>query len=308
MATFSDCYSLSKKIFPKDSLKFRLKRTRYALRLRFLHPGLIEKAESFFAETPTKRYVFALPNFRTLMYKQQLRPWFYRNSTAKYRWHFLTSHFSYLEKTHKSEVIRGMYSSEIPPLIAHEKDQKLSFRIGYHVDASKEGLAWFLLEMNDEVLYKISFWLMEYDGVPTLCIGALQGGKATLETNRIFTKEFFGLRPQNLALTVLRWYAIAAGIQQIFTFPKEKMMSKKINENTAITEFWEEQGAKPVVGTPFISIDLVTRYKSNDDIPTRKRSMYKKRYEFVDRLGNSLSAQFETYIKRDEEKDIQQAA
>ena len=137
---------------------------------------------------------------------------------------------------------------------------------------------------------------MEHNGIPTLCIGTLQGGKATLETNRIFTKEFWGLRPQNMALTALRWYARTIGIEQIFSIPADKLWSKKIKDRAAIAEFLQEQGATLVVNSPFVKLKLENIQKDLSDIPTRKRSMYKKRYEFLDRLQTKFTTQIQTYI------------
>ena len=123
---------------------------------------------------------------------------------------------------------------------------------------------------------------MLHQGKPTLCISAFQGGKETLETNRDFTKYFFGLRPQNMGIQALRWYAESLGIQQIYSFPIEKIWSKKIKDRAAVEEFLQKQGAQLVAATPYVELNLLETRKSLEDIASKKRSMYKKRFEFLD--------------------------
>lgn len=297
MATIVQCYSLAKRFFSGTSHKCFQRRLEYAVRLFVRHHRLVDQIESFIAENPARRDIFALPDVRKLIYGQQMHPCFYRNSSREHRLHFLKSHFLFMERTHKEDVIKHIYSSTIDPIVFYDEDTKLSFRLNYHRDMSREGLLWLLIEMNDNLLYKITFWFMEHNGVPTLCIGALQGGKTTLDDNRFFTKKFWGLRPQNMALTVLRWYAKSLGIRHLYTFPKHSLWSTHINEQTAITEFWQEQGATPVKNTPFIELALDVPHKDLAEVATRKRSMYKKRYDFLDNLRDHMQVHFELYFK-----------
>ncbi len=300
MVSFQKCYEVASACIPTAKKRVFLKRLNFAVRFFFIHSSLIELVETFFSENLLRRSIIGIPGFRENIYKQQIRNCFYRDSTSAHRRHFLQSHFVFLEKTHTEESISKIYTDSLPPLVFLEGDNRLSFHISYEKFVEREGLLLLVVKMNDITLYRIYFWLTQYNDLPTLCVGALQGGKNTLEINREFTKEFWGLRPQNLAFTVLRWYAKSMGIQQLYTFPREKLWNSKIVEQTALDEFWQEQGATPVANTPFIKLELNIPHKDISDIPTRKRSMYKKRYDFLDRLGAEIVVQLQPLLKTPE--------
>lgn len=258
---------------------------------------MIEAVEEFFSKNSLRSFIWKTPGFRADIYKQQIRRCFYRGSTSAQRKYFLLSHFSFLENSHSEDCIRKFYTKSFSPIEFVESENCLSFSIKYEKFVEREGLLLLLVEINGITLYKIYFWFMEDNFLPTLCIGAFQGGKNNLDINRVFTKEFWGLRPQNMAISALRWYAQALGIKQIYTFPKDKFWNKKIVDQTGLDEFWLEQGATPVAKTPFVRLDMDIPHKDISDVPTRKRSMYKKRYDFLDRLRNSLFEQLKPFVK-----------
>jgi uncharacterized protein VirK/YbjX len=293
-----NCYEMAKACYPTAQNHSLRKRLRFSLRLFCGYREAANKVESFFTGTPLRRFIMSLPDFRERVYVQQVRPSFYRNSIDAHRTLFLTSHFKFLEKTHKEEVVRQLYSQSLSPVLFSEGDSALSFSISYHPSILKEGLLRLSVSANNVCLYRIVFWLMDYHGVPTLCISALQGGKDTLQENHAFTKQYWGLRPQNMAMTVLRLYAKAAGIKQIYTFAKKDLLCEKIARQTDLDQFWQEQGAVPVVHSPFIKLAMESPRKELSEVATRKRSTYKKRYEFLDRFQPVLAEQFALYMER----------
>jgi uncharacterized protein VirK/YbjX len=273
------------------------KRLKFSLRLFYGYRATVKSVEAFFAETFARRHIMALPEFRERIYIQQVRPGFYRNSTSTDRAHFLQSHFQFLENTHKSDVVRNIYNELLPPISLQAEAGALSIAVGYHFSILNEGLLRLSVAMNNVDLYRITFWFMQHNGTPVLCIGALQGGQETLEANRAFTKEFWGLRPQNLAMTALRWYAQAAGVRGLYTFPKHRLWSTRIAKHTDLDQFWHEQGATPVEQSPFIELDFAIPRKALTEVPTRKRSAYKKRYEFLDNLQAHVAAHFTSFMQ-----------
>lgn len=289
--------SLAKAIFPESEKNFRSKRLRYTLRLCFLFPKLSNEIESFFSANKLRQTIFSHNGFKGKIYRQQIRNCFYNKSKPSHRLHFLKSHFSILESTHRENIIHDFYTAKTEPIIFQEGDNKLSFQIIYTHDIVREGLLWLRIALNDEVLYKITFWFCEHGNQNVMCVGALQGGKATLEVNRSFTKLFWGLRPQNMAMSVLRWYAQTIGIEKLYTFPIDKLWSDRIVDKENIAEFWLEQGARVVAGSPFIELAFEIPHKAMNEIPTRKRSMYKKRYDFLDRLRPAITEKFISYLK-----------
>jgi uncharacterized protein VirK/YbjX len=74
-------------------------------------------------------------------------------------------------------------------------------------------------------------------------------------------------------------------------------LSRRISEQTDLDQFWLEQGAMPVEQTPFVQLHLDAPRKDLSAVPTRKRSAYRKRYEFLDRLRAQLESQFESFMR-----------
>ncbi len=287
---FTCAFNARKRVF--------LKRLQFTLRIYFRHFSTLESIEHFFSQTPLRRLLIEKPDFKGSIYIQQVRQFFYRSSISSHRKHFLLSHFTFLENSHTEDAIKQFYADSFQPILIFEEEDKLSFSISYQTLVSREGLLMLTIDMNNIPLYKIYFWFTEHNGLPTLCIGALQGGKNALEVNRDFTKKFWGLRPQNMAISLLRWYATTLGISQIYTFPKERLWNKKISEQTSLDEFWQEQGAIPVPETPFIKLELDIPSKDISDIPVRKRSMYKKRYSFLEQLRDTFVTQLNPLLKQ----------
>ncbi len=281
----------------KDSIPRKKKHTlfrelRFASRLYFTNHHLPERVDSFFGASPTRQFLIAQPGFKANLFRQQVRSCFYVKSSSKDRWHFAKSHFTFLENTHTQNTIEKLYGDQAIAFSIPHADTELTFSLDYEHIITREGFLRLTMSFNGTELYKITFWFSYFNGEPSLCIGALQGGQNTLEENRLFTKTFFGVRPQNMALAALRLYAKVLNIKLLLTFPKEKMWrTTRIAELTEINEFWHEQGAVPIRNTPFLQIDTELARKDLNDVASKKRSMYRHRYAFLDHLDNYLMSE-----------------
>jgi uncharacterized protein VirK/YbjX len=279
-----ECYRLARESIAKRGLKHFAKVIKRTVRFFYYRSYLLENIDLFFAATPARRRVMAEPEFRWKIYVQQLRESFHRGSAREDRLHFLHSHLRFLERTHREGVIESMYASALLPFLWRELDSNISLQIEHAKHSTREGLLQLSLVVDGVRLYKVVFWFSSDDGMPRLCIGALQGGVDSLQENREFTKKFWGLRPQNMVLIALRCYARAAGVTGIYALPKDLAMSRKVAAETDLDALWKEQGARPVANSPFLALSLDTPRKDQSDIPSRKRGMYKKRYEFLGRF------------------------
>jgi uncharacterized protein len=292
-------YQLAKDCIPRKNKHTLFRELRFACRLYFTNHQLPEQVDSFFSASPIRQYLISLPGFKANLFRQQVRTCFHVKSTNQDRWHYVKSHFSFLENTHASATIEKLYSGQALAFnITNDNDDVLTFALDYEHIITREGFLRLVMSFNGMALYKITFWFSYLDGVPSLCIGALQGGQNTLEENRAFTKSFFGVRPQNMTLAALRLYAKNLGIKQLLTFPKEKMWrTARIAEFTEINEFWQEQGAVAISNTPFLKIDTELARKDINDVASKKRSMYKQRYAFLDRLEDFLTQEMQCHLR-----------
>lgn len=271
---------------------------RFAIRLYITNPNLPDSIADFFSKNSTRRFVFSQTGFKAHLVRQQVRSCFYLGSTAEERWHFATSHFSFLEKNHTSDFVKHIYAKRPLTLLESQiKDTKLKITLDYADVIAREGFLRLSVSMTDIDLYTITFWFSSLGETPCLYIGALQGGKNTLEENRLFTKTFYGIRPQNMAMLALRFYAKATGVKTLLSFPKEKMRCfKKIAAFTDINEFWQEQGATQLPNTPFLKIATELDRKPLHEIASKKRSMYKQRYELLDQLEADLISEIKAHV------------
>jgi uncharacterized protein VirK/YbjX len=286
--SLGECYRLSRESIAKHGFRHFAKVVKRTVRFFYHRSYLRENIDLFFAASSARRRVMAVPEFRSKIYVQQLRESFHRGSTQTNRLHFIQSHFRLLERTHREGVIESMYASALTPFLCRELDSNICLRIEHAKNSTREGLLQLVLVVDDVRLYKVVFWFGYVDGMPALCIGALQGGVDSLHANREFTKKFWGLRPQNMALIALRCYARAAGITRIHALPKHLAMSRRIAATTDLDALWKEQGAQPVANSPFLALSLDMPRKDHTDIPARKRGMYRKRYDFLDRFERRI--------------------
>ncbi len=294
-----ECYRLSKASVANRGVKYFVRTLKRTVRLFCYRTYLREHIDAFFAATAVRTRLMAIPEFRPKIYVQQLRTAYHRNSNRADRLRYLQSHFQFLERTHRDSAIDSIYAGRFPVLLYRELDSEIFCKLEFPRYSMREGLLQMAFGVDGVSLYKVVFWFTQEMGEPAVCIGALQGGVASLEANREFTKKFGGLRPQNMALAILRWYAQATGVTRIYALPKARAMSRRIAAETDLDALWREQGAEPVMGSCFVRLLLDTPRKEHSDIPVRKRSMYKKRYEFLDRFRDQAFDHIRSHLLRE---------
>lgn len=127
----------------------------------------------------------------------------------------------------------------------------------------------------------------------TLLIASIQGTKDSqrniLELNKRLTKEAFGLRPQNLLIATLQSLCSAWNIDNLIGIDPKHQVKRK--QNTARQGFkfdyialWNELGAlKNFSGYWSLSTQMPLRELA--EVPSHKRSQYRKRNEFLNQLS-----------------------
>lgn len=148
----------------------------------------------------------------------------------------------------------------------------------------------------------IAFTFGIRDDAPTIFIGAVQGIHRGIPTDRSLliykhlTKDFEGLRPRSLLLDVLKMICNALGVKSILAvadenrhhrhkffgeYPAEKM---GVSYNT----IWAENAGVPSDIPGFYEIPVEIARRQQDEIPTRKRAMYKRRYDILDSIRSEV--------------------
>jgi uncharacterized protein VirK/YbjX len=142
------------------------------------------------------------------------------------------------------------------------------------------------------------------DNSGTVCIfiGALQGihkgvsSEKSLSIYRDLTKQLYGLRPKSLLVDVLRMIASQYGIKRILGVADENRQHRhpyfgKRDKTTFAFDYnnlWRDVGGNPENEVGFYDIPI--KYASRDlsEIPSKKRAMYRHRYETLSFINDSL--------------------
>lgn len=146
--------------------------------------------------------------------------------------------------------------------------------------------------------FSIAFSLRrEADGQLTAWIGGLQGRNRDdmLETYRSLTKLLHGLRPRDFLLEALKMLLRKLGVTRLYAvsdaarhhrhafFGRVKAVLQDYDE------IWADRGGV-AISADFFELPMTAERRDEATIKPNKRSMYRKRFEFLDRLEGALLA------------------
>ena len=153
-----------------------------------------------------------------------------------------------------------------------------------------DGLTTMSLWYGIDRMFTISFMLGK-DG-PRTCayVGGLQGrGEASIrEIYREMTKEAKGVRPRDLTIELFRMLCRAMGVSHIYAVSEDARgwNDRFSDEEKAVAslnydEAWEERGGQRL-NADWFSLPVEPQRRDVQDIPARKRALYRQRYAFLD--------------------------
>ncbi len=140
-------------------------------------------------------------------------------------------------------------------------------------------------------------------GTTCIYVGALQGihrgipHEQSLAIYRDLTKQLNGLRPKPLIVDVLRMMATQLGANRILAvaddnrqhrhpyFGKRERRSLASNYD----EIWQELGGRLDSESGFYDIPLQYSDRDLSEIPSKKRAMYRRRYEMLDFINSCVT-------------------
>lgn len=261
----------------------------------FIHRKEVNILESHLGKTQIGKEFF---NLHPLIWFQLTRQNFHINSTTKERLSYILTTWDFFEK-HLSEADRyNIYCSPQNSFKLWEQqldeEQLLSLDLSFIGGEIKEGCMTISLKLNNNPIYHINFWIKaEKDQSYSSYIGCYQGSRDGLDVNRDLTKKLFGCRPQNFVFIALQELLAHLGISQLFAVSSEGHYSNKFLRSTrkprvSYNEFWTECGGKLCSDKRFFSLPLHEKRKTMEEIPSKKRSTYRKRYELLDNLSESI--------------------
>ena len=287
MQSFS---ALGQKIY--DISKSREKRRYYVFRIRcFLNRRKMERLDEFFHSEPMLTELSELYPF---VYEQPTRAFFYNKSTFDERADLVKHHMGFVAKSFRPEICRELYSVKNVPLWegGELEGQRLWGMLYYEAGQRKEGMMSVMLRLDNKPLYQIIFWISpDKKGDISMFIGAMQGPNMddARDVVKKVTKYCHAYRTKNLALYLAQAVARTLGIKHIYAVTNEgyyanNHVRRDRKLKTDFSEFWIEAGGKPTDDTRFYELPLVEPRKTMEEVPTRKRAVYRKRFAMLDAL------------------------
>ena len=156
-----------------------------------------------------------------------------------------------------------------------------------------EGFFAIHLQKGNERLYDASFALLENK---QLLIASTQGSSLdnAPEEIKLATKQLHGIRPAFLLVHIFKMLCEIKQFQ-LLGIPKKHQAKYRFNDFSRLLfdydAFWADNGGE--LKQNYWYIPNIIERKSMDDIPSKKRSMYKKRYEMLDNIKQSLTQLFQ---------------
>lgn len=297
-----DYIELGKKIYNMENPR-EVKRCVVFVARCLLNNGRMKKIHQFFHQNEllakvAKEYPF--------VYEQPTRAFFYRNSTFDERVELLEQHMRFIQMHFKKEVFLGLYNRQAYPLW-ESKDESghLCFELWYNPGQRKEGILSIVLRLDEYYLYQMMIWIApNKDGEWSLWIGAMQGPNMAnaKDVIRKVTRRCHSYRTKNFILHVTQEVAKALGMKHIYAVTNygyyantHIRMEKKLK--TSFSDFWEESGGHPCEDKRFYELPMTEARKTMEEIPTRKRNYYRKRYALLDEVDASVAEKIRLLLK-----------
>lgn len=150
-----------------------------------------------------------------------------------------------------------------------------------------------------ERTYSLAFSLGRENGEMVAYVGAIQGvhRDGVLDAYKELTKALYGMRPRDFLIEVFKMLAQSLGVVKILAvrdasrhhrsryFSEGKTEALRINYD----DIWIERGGV-LDSDDFYSLPLAVGLKDLDQVPSKKRAMYRRRYEILQDLAERIQA------------------
>ena len=269
--------------------------------------------QEFFGKTPLRRkFLHQHPK----VFAQLSRQWLFRGSHISQRLNAAVTSWQYMEKVIPERVLEKIYVQEQDSWTLWEEvieGKKLSLEVNFLDGEIKEGCLTVSLIWGGVTVYHINFWLT--DSMPgcqerqelSACIGCHQGSRDGLGVNKLLTKKLYGCRPKNFVYLGFLYFLQAMGINKLYAvsnygFYANNHFRKDRKLKVSYDEFWKSCHGALSSDKRFYVLPVQEFRKAQGDLPTKKRAVYRKRYELLDEVREFV--QSSVLVARDKQEKI----
>lgn len=226
------------------------------------------------------------------------RPYLCSNYSVKQRAQALLAHYGTVQ-----QLPPALYTLFLSPL-----DQVVARLQGKNDDRfevvcstgryDREGEITLVLLYNAITIASLSFSFIQQAGERGLLIGGLQGPRKTVnaEVIRDATKSSYGLFPKRILMETLFWLAARCQVKRILAVGDNTHVfrslryrhSKREVFHASYSEFWLSLNGE-ALANGWYQLPLAMPRKPLEEIASKKRAEYRRRYDFMDRLEQQLA-------------------
>lgn len=269
-----------------------------------LYRSALQEMLKFFSTNNLRRQLLAENAFPV---EQMTRAFFYAGSTVEERKNLIIAHYSTLEDKLHPEWFVKLTRKFSAYTIWQSPYEDIDWKAQLFVEPGqrKEGLMSVVMRLGNRHLYQIMFWLAPNKNHElSFWIGAMQGPNMedAKEIIKNITKRSFRYRTKNLILYMAMAVARNFGCQHIYAVSNDgyyAMNHIRCNRKlkTDFGVFWEETGGHVTNDYRFYEVPLVEQRKSIEEVPTRKRAVYRKRFAFQDDVDVQIMTNMRKLVK-----------
>ena len=177
-------------------------------------------------------------------------------------------------------------------------DRRLRLTLDQAPWLMREGQMIFSLWYGVDRIFHLSFCLSTEEGKRVAYIGCLQGRNEVdelghrldvLSIYRDFTHASFGIRPRDFMVETFRMLCTTLSVEEIRAVSDLNHPQRLTSGDVKLSydEVWRERGGVDN-GNGFFILPLHANRRSAEEIPAKKRSMYRKRYALLDAIERDI--------------------
>ncbi len=189
---------------------------------------------------------------------------------------------------------------EVKTLVQFADDLSiLSIRLERQGFFRREGQLALSLFHGEDRIYSVAFLISQAGGERVAYVGAIQGVKQSEDSSlyKTLTKDAHGLRPRDFTISAFLVFCKAIGVHCVYAVRDDNRQHRhsyfgrggKAEVFANYDVVWEEHEGK---ATPdgYFELPVGIRIKDPASIPSKKRSMYRKRYALLEDVQSAIKA------------------
>ncbi|WP_425670319.1 VirK/YbjX family protein [Vibrio owensii] len=235
--------------------------------------------------------------------EKPFRPYIVKNSPAIDRSALVVDHYNTVSELISPDLMKQIYTDAkgLTLMTFEIEDILYTVRLVYEARYQKEGdMNLVLHSQEDGNFYTLSFTLGHENGARSIMIGGLQGPRSNETSNekiKKLTRKLYGQRPKSLMVSLLDLLAQIWGVETILAVKTQShtYAAKRYSKGRIKTDYdalWKELGGTEY-DRNFYSLTVNAPRRDLDGMSRSKRSMYRRRYEWLD----NTKATFEQVLK-----------